>query len=155
VRFLLVDRIVELERGKRATGIKNVSMSEDFLADHFPEQPVMPGALIAESLVQLANWVVRESSEFRCVGLVSSFERLRFRQFVLPGDQLRLEVEIVSQDAAEVSVRGRAFRGDEIVTSAEFTLALHSAAELVTVADSAQLFSVMRPQRDGEVPGGD
>jgi 3-hydroxyacyl-[acyl-carrier-protein] dehydratase len=155
VRFQLVDRILELERGRRATGIKNVTLSEDFLADHFPEQPVMPGALIAESLVQLADWVVRDGSEFRCVGVVSSFDRLRFRSFVNPGDQLRLEVEIVAQDGATATVKGRAFRGDQIVTSADFTLALHSAAELVTVEESARLFNVIRPQRNGVLPGAD
>jgi 3-hydroxyacyl-[acyl-carrier-protein] dehydratase len=145
-----VDRIVELERGRRATGIKNVTLSEDFLADHFPEQPVMPGALIAEALAQLADWVVREGSEFRCVGVVSSYDRLRFRHFVLPGDQLRLEVEITSQDAAEATVKGRAFRGEQLVTSAEFTLALHPAEALVPVEESTHLYSYIRPQANGE-----
>lgn len=145
-----MDRIVELERGRRATGIKNVTLSEDFLADHFPEQPVMPGVLIAEALAQLADWVVREGSEFRCVGVVSSYDRLRFRHFVLPGDQLRLEVEITSQDAAGATVKGRAFRGEQLVTSAEFTLALHSAEALVPVEESTHLYSYIRPQTNGE-----
>jgi 3-hydroxyacyl-[acyl-carrier-protein] dehydratase len=154
VRYLLVDRIVELERGRRATGIKNVTMSEDFLTDHFPEQPVMPGVLIAESLVQLADWVVRESSGFQCIGLASSFERLRFRHFVLPGDQLRLEVEILSQEGAQATVKGKAYRGDQLVTSAEFTLGLHSAAEHVSAEESRHQFEIIRPGGNGVVPGG-
>lgn len=145
-----MDRIVELERGRRATGIKNVTLSEDFLADHFPEQPVMPGVLIAEALAQLADWVVREGSEFRCVGVVSSYDRLRFRHFVLPGDQLRLEVEITSQDAAGATVKGRAFRGEQLVTSAEFALTLHSAEALVPVEESTHLYSYIHPQANGE-----
>lgn len=149
MRFLLVDSIRQIEPGRSATGIKNVTMSEDFLADHFPEQPVMPGVLIAEALVQLADWVVREASEFHKVGLVSSFDRLRFRNFVMPGDQLRLEVELVSQDVAEARVKGKAYRGDQMVTSAEFTLALHPAAELVSVAESEHLFNVIKPEREG------
>jgi 3-hydroxyacyl-[acyl-carrier-protein] dehydratase len=151
VRFLLVDRIVELERGRRATGIKNVTLSEDFLADHFPEQPVMPGVMIAEAMAQLADWVVRESSDFRCIGVVSSYDRLRFRNFVVPGDQLRLEVEITGQDASEATVKGKAYRENQVVTSAEFTLALRE-AEPATVAQSAHLFGVIRPHRNGEKP---
>jgi 3-hydroxyacyl-[acyl-carrier-protein] dehydratase len=151
VRFLLVDRIVELERGRRATGIKNVTLSEDFLADHFPEQPVMPGVMIAEAMAQLADWVVRESSDFRCIGVVSSYDRLRFRNFVVPGDQLRLEVEITGQDASEATVKGKAYRENQVVTSAEFTLALRE-AEPATVAQSTHLFGVIRPHRNGEKP---
>lgn len=153
MRFLLVDRITELESGRRATGIKNVTLSEDFLADHFPEHPVMPGVMIAESLAQLADWVVRESSEFQCTGVVSSFERLRFRNFVLPGDQLRLEVEILGRDESEVKVKGRALRDGQVVTSAEFTLALHQS--LATAEQSTHLYRVMRPQRNGENRGAD
>ena len=149
MRFLLVDRIVDLEPGRKATGIKNVTMSEDFLADHFPEQPIMPGVMIAEALAQLADWVVREDSDFQCVGVVDGFERLRFRNFVSPGDQLRLEVEITDRDASRASVKGRAFRGDQVVTSAEFTLAMRP-AEPVTAAQSAHLYGVLRPQANGE-----
>ena len=146
-----MDRIVELERGRRATGIKNVTLSEDFLADHFPEQPVMPGVMIAEAMAQLADWVVREGSDFRCVGVVSSYDRLRFRNFVVPGDQLRLEVEITGQDASEATVKGKAYRENQVVTSAEFTLALRE-AEPATVAQSTHLFGVIRPHRNGEKP---
>ena len=146
-----MDRIVELERGRRATGIKNVTLSEDFLADHFPEQPVMPGVMIAEAMAQLADWVVRESSDFRCVGVVSSYDRLRFRNFVVPGDQLRLEVEITGQDASQATVKGKAYRENQVVTSAEFTLALREAAP-ATVAQSTHLFGVIRPHRNGEKP---
>lgn len=146
-----MDRIVELERGRRATGIKNVTLSEDFLADHFPEQPVMPGVMIAEAMAQLADWVVRESSDFRCVGVVSSYDRLRFRNFVVPGDQLRLEVEITGQDASQATVKGKAYRENQVVTSAEFTLALRE-AEPATVAQSTHLFGVIRPHRNGEKP---
>jgi len=151
VRFLLVDRIVELERGRRATGIKNVTLSEDFLADHFPEQPVMPGVMIAEAMAQLADWVVREASDFRCMGVVSSYDRLRFRNFVVPGDQLRLEVEITGQDASQATVKGKAYREGQVVTSAEFTLALRE-AEPAMVAQSTHQFGVIRPHRNGEKP---
>ena len=85
----------------------------------------------------------------QCVGIVDGFERLRFRTFVSPGDQLRLEVEITDRDASRASVKGRAFRGDQVVTSAEFTLAMRP-AEPITAAQSAHLYGVLRLQANGE-----
>lgn len=152
MRFLLVDRIVELERGRRATGLKNVTLSEDFLADHFPEQPIMPGVMIAEALAQLGDWVLRESSDFQCVGVVTSFERLRFRNFVLPGDQLRLEVEVLELGASEARLRGRALRDGQVVTSAEFTIALHAARQAVA-EQASRLYRVMRLESNGAQRG--
>jgi 3-hydroxyacyl-[acyl-carrier-protein] dehydratase len=150
LRFLLVDQIVELDSGKRATGIKNVTLSEDFLADHFPEKPIMPGVLIAESLVQLADWVVRESSGFQQMGLAQSFERLRFRQMVQPGEQLRLEVDIVSQLGTEVIVKGKAFVADRLAAAADFTLSVRPVDPLISQEESARLFNLIRRGGDGD-----
>jgi 3-hydroxyacyl-[acyl-carrier-protein] dehydratase len=143
VRFLLVDRILELERGKRALGIKNVTLSEDFLAYHFPEMPIMPGMLITESLVQLADWVIRESADFRQMGLATAFERLKFRQIVRPGDQLRLEVEIVRRDDQEAAVRGQASCDGKLVAAAHFTLGLHPVEPWLTTDDARRLYRMI------------
>ena len=89
MRFLLVDRITHMEKGKRATGIKNVTLSEDFFTFHFPDHPIMPGALIAECLVQLADWTVRDSEDFASVALPSAFETIKFHHLVRPGDHRR------------------------------------------------------------------
>ena len=124
MRFLLVDAIRELESGVRATGIKNVTMSEDFLADHFPNQPIMPGALVLEALVQLADWLVREVTDFQCLGLASSFERIKFRKTIRPGDQLYLEVLIKERNEQRAQIQGKAHCQDKLVTSANFTLTL-------------------------------
>ncbi len=124
MRFLLVDAIQELEPGRRAVGTKNVAMSEDFLADHFPHRPIMPGMLILEALVQLADWVLRAGSDFQRLGLAAGFDGVKFRRTVLPGDQLRLEVRVLSEDDAEVRFQGRAYRLDTLVTSATITLSL-------------------------------
>jgi len=145
VRFLLIDRILELESGKRATGIKNVTMSEDFFAYHFPDMPIMPGMLITESLVQLADWVIRESSDFTCLSLVTGFERLKFRQIVRPGDQLRLEVEIVTWEGQQAVVKGKAFCDGKLVTATDFTLAVQPVEPWLTPGEARRLFQMIHP----------
>jgi 3-hydroxyacyl-[acyl-carrier-protein] dehydratase len=93
--FLLVDRILELEEGIRAVGIKNVTANEDFLNGHFPNYPVMPDVLIVEALAQVSAVVMltKEGNQGR-LGLLAGIDKCRFTQQVKPGDQLRLEVEI-------------------------------------------------------------
>lgn len=93
--FLLVDRILELEEGKRAVGIKNVTVNEQFFNGHFPNYPVMPGVLIVEALAQVSAVIMltKEGNEGR-LGLLAGIDNCRFKQQVKPGDQLRLEVEI-------------------------------------------------------------
>ncbi|WP_153723309.1 3-hydroxyacyl-ACP dehydratase FabZ [Sporosarcina cascadiensis] len=93
--FLLVDRILELEEGKRAVGIKNVTANEHFFTGHFPGYPVMPGVLIVEALAQVSAIVMltKEGNQGR-LGLLAGIDKCRFKKQIQPGDQLRLEVEI-------------------------------------------------------------
>lgn len=93
--FLLVDKILELEEGKRAIDIKNVTANEDFFNGHFPNYPVMPGVLIVEALAQVSAVVMltKEGNQER-LGLLAVIDNCRFKQQVKPWDQLRLEVEI-------------------------------------------------------------
>ncbi|WP_068778938.1 3-hydroxyacyl-ACP dehydratase FabZ [Paenibacillus sp. GM2] len=94
--FLLVDRIVELEEGKRAVGIKNVTVNEPFFTGHFPEYPVMPGVLITEALAQVgAVAILNVESNRGKIGFLAGLDEFRFRGQVVPGDTLRLEVEII------------------------------------------------------------
>lgn len=94
--FLLVDKIIEIESGKRAVGIKNVSMNEPFFQGHFPGYPVMPGVLIAEALAQLGAVAVLSCDEYRDkLPVFAGMDKFRFRRQVMPGDQLRLEAEII------------------------------------------------------------
>ncbi len=93
--FLLVDKVLELEPGKRAVGVKAVSMGEPFFAGHFPNYPVMPGVLIVEALAQVGAvaMLVSEHGEGK-LALFAGIDNLRFKRQVRPGDLLRLEVEI-------------------------------------------------------------
>ncbi|HUG17308.1 MAG TPA: 3-hydroxyacyl-ACP dehydratase FabZ [Thermomicrobiales bacterium] len=93
--FLLVDRILEVDYGARAVGIKNVSMGEPFFQGHFPNYPVMPGVLIIEALAQVGAVALLGSDEHRGkMAFFAGIDGVRFKRQVLPGDTLRLEVEL-------------------------------------------------------------
>ena len=97
LRFLLVDAILEWELGKRARGIKNVSLSEDFFDDHFPLKPIMPGVLVVEGMAQLSGLLLEESMKVKGVtikALMSLLDKAKFRQPVYPGSQLEYVCEI-------------------------------------------------------------
>lgn len=93
--FLLIDRVVEIEDGKRATAIKNVTVNEWFFEGHFPGRKVMPGVLIVEALAQTAAVaLLRQVDASGKIPMFGGIERMRFRRPVVPGDQLRLEFEL-------------------------------------------------------------
>ena len=93
--FLLVDRIIEIEYGVRAVGIKNVSIGEPFFQGHFPDYPVMPGVLIVEALAQVGAVALLTTAEYEGkLALFDGIDKVRFKRQVKPGDVLRLEVEL-------------------------------------------------------------
>lgn len=108
--FLLVDRIEEVEPGVRAVGIKNVTQNEPFFEGHFPDYPVMPGVLIVEAMAQVGAVGVMALEEFRGkLALFAGIDGVRFRRQVIPGDTLRMEVELTR-------LKGRAGRGKGAAT---------------------------------------
>jgi beta-hydroxyacyl-ACP dehydratase FabZ len=120
--FLLVDRIISLEKSKTAVGIKNVSANEGFFEGHFPGNPIMPGVLIVEALAQTAGILSNVSSEKKYKSVYfMSIERAKFRKPVVPGDQLRLEVEVLKQRNTVLKFSGIARVDDKVVAEAEFT----------------------------------
>jgi beta-hydroxyacyl-ACP dehydratase FabZ len=113
--LLLVDRILELEAGARAVGLKNVTINEEFFRGHFPDQPVMPGVLILEALAQVGRLVL--GAEGGRAVRIDSVQKARFRKPVVPGDSLRLEVEVEPADDGWI-LRGRALVDDARVAEA-------------------------------------
>ena len=122
--FLLVDRVEELEPGVRAVGTKNVSQNEPFFQGHFPDYPVMPGVLIIEAMAQVgAVGVMAGGGHREKLALFAGIDGVRFRRQVLPGDVLRMEVEIQRLKGRVGRGRGRAVVGDERVCEAELMFA--------------------------------
>jgi 3-hydroxyacyl-[acyl-carrier-protein] dehydratase len=108
--FLLIDKIIEVDEGKRAVGLKNVTANEEFFNGHFPDYPVMPGVLIVEALAQVgAVAMLKQESNRGKLAFFAGIDNCRFKRQVKPGDQLRLEVEIIK-------VRGPMGKGKAIAT---------------------------------------
>ena len=123
--FLLVDRILSLEKGKRAVGVKNVTVNEEFFVGHFPEKPIMPGVLIIEAMAQVGGVLMLSPEENR--GKLAYFlaaDKVKFRKTVVPGDQLRIEVDLVRSRPKAGQVKTRAFVDNKLVAESELTFAL-------------------------------
>lgn len=106
--FVMVDKIIELEPGKRVVGVKNVSANEYYFQGHFPSKQIMPGVLIVEALAQTAGIAISAIEENKNkLGVLASIESMKFKKSVVPGDVLKLEAEIISfrMNVAKASVR--------------------------------------------------
>ncbi len=119
--FLLVDRIEEVEEGVRVNGYKNVTVNEPFFQGHFPEHPIMPGVLIVEAMAQVGGAYVTVLDDIADdqVTYFVGIDKARFRKPVLPGDVLRMELELVSRRRGIYQFKGTAYVGDTKVADAE------------------------------------
>ncbi|MDI6788392.1 MAG: 3-hydroxyacyl-ACP dehydratase FabZ [Planctomycetota bacterium] len=117
--FLLIDRVIEMEGYQRAVGLKNVTMNEPYFQGHFPGMPMMPGVLQLEAMAQLAGVLLlsRAGNENK-IALLLSIDSAKFRKSVIPGDQLRIEVETTKIKARIVEVQGKITVADEIASEA-------------------------------------
>ena len=118
--FLLVDRIIEMEPGKRIVGIKNVTMNEPFFVGHFPNFPVMPGVLIIEALAQTGGVLALYDANIGSDKLVlfAAIEEAKFRRPVVPGDQLRLEMEVLQRHTSFARMKGKAMVDGKVAAQA-------------------------------------
>jgi len=119
--FLLIDKIVEIEPGKRVVGIKNVTYNEFFFMGHFPGRPIMPGVLVIEALAQAGGYLALAHMEHPGAqrAYFLGIDKAKFRKPVVPGDVLRLEVEITRQRGYIFRFKGKAFVESSLVAEAE------------------------------------
>jgi beta-hydroxyacyl-ACP dehydratase FabZ len=118
--FLLVDRILEFEPGVRIVGLKNVSVNEPFFQGHFPGKPIMPGVLMVEAMAQVGGVLVYKSGNQDGIVYFMSIEKAKFRKPVVPGDQLRMEVDIIQSRGKIFKCKGKATVDGKVVCEAEF-----------------------------------
>jgi 3-hydroxyacyl-[acyl-carrier-protein] dehydratase len=131
VRHFHLDRVISLERGARAVGVRSVALSDDVFTDHFPGNPVLPGVYVLEGLAQTAGVLLWETTDHARIALMTSVDRARFAGFARPGEVVQLAVEIESLDEDAARVRGTATVGDRAVTTARFTFSLQHPDRLI------------------------
>lgn len=125
--MLLVDRIIELEPMKRAVGIKNVTINEEFFLGHFPGAPVMPGVILLEAMAQVGGVAMLYPEDNRGkLAYFAGMEKVKFRKPVTPGDQLRMVADIIKVRGSVGKVWAQAFVDGQVVAEAEFMFALTS-----------------------------
>lgn len=123
--FLLIDRVEVIEEGKKAIGTKNVTINEPFFQGHFPDRPIMPGVLIIEAMAQVSGALIMKNETFQNkLAVFLGIDKAKFRKFVVPGDQLKLEVEILRFGGKIAVVKGISKVNEQVVAEAEMMFAL-------------------------------
>ena len=123
MQFILIDRIVELNEGSDITAIKALSIAEEYLQDHFPLFPVMPGVLMLEGLFQASAWLVRKSEDFaNSIVLLKEARNVKYAGFVAPGQTMTIKATIVKQDETTTTVKANGEVDGEVVLSSKLVL---------------------------------
>jgi 3-hydroxyacyl-[acyl-carrier-protein] dehydratase len=127
MRFNLVDRIVEVQPGKGLRAVKNLTLGEEYLADHFPTFPVMPGVLMLQTLVEAGAWLLRVTDDFRhSVVVLREAKNVKYGTFMEPGRQLGIQVELVERDGGLATFKGKGETEGQSTVTARFTLASYN-----------------------------
>jgi 3-hydroxyacyl-[acyl-carrier-protein] dehydratase len=127
MRFNLVDRIIEWQPGKSLQAVKNLTLGEEYLADHFPTFPVMPGVLMLQTLVEAGAWLLRLTDDFQHSMIVLREARnVKYGNFMEPGRQMAIRVDLVEQDEASATFKGKGEVGGQTAVAARVTLARYN-----------------------------
>ncbi|MBN2023238.1 MAG: polyketide synthase dehydratase domain-containing protein [Pirellulales bacterium] len=131
MRFTLIDRIVSLEPGARIVAVKNLSMAEEYLADHFPGFPVMPGVLMLEAMAEAGAWLVRTREDFaHSMVVLRKASNVKYGQFVEPGQTLTVSVEIVDHSDDETKIKARGMVGGRLTVVGRLALGRYNLADV-------------------------
>src|SRR4051794_18066181 len=123
MRFHLVDRIVEVEPGRRLRAVKLLTLGEEYLADHFPSFPVMPGVLMLQMLVEAGTWLLRATDDFaQSVTVLREARGVKYGSFMVPGHTLEATVELVKRDGPAAVLKGKGISDGQTTVSGQFTL---------------------------------
>jgi 3-hydroxyacyl-[acyl-carrier-protein] dehydratase len=123
MRFILIDKVVSLEAGKEIKTVKNVSLSEEYLADHFPTFPVLPGVLLLEGLIESASWLVRRTENFaHSMILLEQARNVKYKSFLAPGSQIEYTVKARTIEENVSSFAGSGVSDGELIVEARFAL---------------------------------
>ncbi len=123
MRFTLIDRIVDLKPGVSITAVKGLSLAEEYLKDHFPRFPVMPGVLMLETMFQAGAWLVRKSEDFaHTIVLLKEARNVKYADFVQPGQLLTVTAEIIKQDETTTTMKAQGTVNGAVAVSARLVL---------------------------------
>jgi 3-hydroxyacyl-[acyl-carrier-protein] dehydratase len=147
MRFSLLDRVTEIDPGQSITATKAVSLSEEYLADHFPHFPVLPGVLMLEAMTQAAAWTIRIGEDFaHSVVVLRSARNVKYGDFVQPGRVLTVRAEVLSQDETSTKVKASGMVGGRTSLTARLVLQRYNLADRLAYGDAidARVRSEMR-----------
>ena len=161
MRFSLIDRIEELQSNRKIVAVKALSLAEEYLADHFPRFPVMPGVLMLEALTQAGAWLIRASEDFaHSIVVLKEARNVKYGQFVEPGQLLRVTAEIIKQTDNETELKAEGTVDGQSTVKARLVLARYNladsdprkaSADKLVIQEMRALFGLLwRPDSNGK-----
>jgi 3-hydroxyacyl-[acyl-carrier-protein] dehydratase len=151
MRFRFIDRILEIEPGRRILAEKKLRPDEDYLRDHFPNFPVMPGVLMLEAMFQASMWLVRRSEDFQhAVVVLKEARNIKYADFVQPGQNLRISAEIIKQDARNVTLKTEGRVNEVTAVNGRLVLERFNQADLNAALEASDGLSRIRMRQEFE-----
>jgi 3-hydroxyacyl-[acyl-carrier-protein] dehydratase len=155
MRYFLLDKITSFVPHERATGVKCVTLTDEVLHDHFPDHPILPGALIIEAMAQLAGFLLESGrADAPARAILAQIEKAKFHAPVGPGDQLKLEVTLAQRLDAAAQVEAEAYVGEALVARARLTFVLRAIASPRVSEQRAMLYKIWTRELE-PTPGAD